>query len=65
VRCLGERDGEDGREDCVFEEADHDANGDELAKAGGGGEVFAAGAEIGEAEVSGAGIRKGSSQISG
>jgi hypothetical protein len=52
---LGEGNGEDRREDCVFEEADLDANRDELAKAGGGGEVFAAGAQMGEAEVSGAG----------
>jgi hypothetical protein len=47
--------GEDGLEGCVFEEADFDADGDDLAEVGGGGEVFAAGAEMGEAEVAGAG----------
>jgi len=45
---------EDGLEGCVFEEADLDADGDELAEVGGSGEIFAAGAEMGEAEVSGA-----------
>ena len=47
--------GEDGLEGGVFEEADLDADGDDLAEVGGSGEIFAAGAEVGEAEVSGAG----------
>jgi len=47
--------GEDGLEGCVFEEADLDADGDELAEVGSGGEVFAACAQVREAEVSGAG----------
>jgi hypothetical protein len=51
----GEGVGEDGVEGRVFEEADLEADGDELTEVGGGGEVFAAGAEMGEAEVSGAG----------
>lgn len=53
--CSGGEFGEDGLEGCVFEEADFDADGDDLAEVGGSGEVFAAGAEMGEAEVSGAG----------
>jgi hypothetical protein len=53
--CSGRRFGEDGLEGGVFEETDLDADGDDLAEVGGGGEVFAAGAEMGEAEVSGAG----------
>jgi hypothetical protein len=53
--CSGGEFGEEGLEGCVFEEADFDADGDDLAEIGGGGEVFAAGAEMGEAEVSGAG----------
>src|SRR6266849_1370512 len=52
---LGGGFGEDGLERRIFEEADLDADGDELAEVGGGGEVFAAGAEMGEAEVAGAG----------
>ena len=51
----GSAGGEDGLEGGVFEEADLDADGDDLAEVGGGGEVFAAGAEMGEAEVAGAG----------
>jgi hypothetical protein len=47
--------GEDRLEGCVFQEADLDTDGDDLAEVGGGGEIFAAGAEMGEAEVSGAG----------
>jgi hypothetical protein len=47
--------GEDRLEGCVFEEADLDADGDDLAEIGGGGEVFTAGAEMREAQVSGAG----------
>lgn len=39
----------------VFEEADLEADGDDLAEVGGGGTVLAAGAEVGEAEVTGAG----------
>jgi hypothetical protein len=39
----------------VFEEADFDSYGDDLAEVGGGGEVFAPGAEVSEAEVPGAG----------
>ena len=39
----------------VFEEADLDTDGDDLAEVGGGGEVFAAGAEVGEAKMAGAG----------
>jgi hypothetical protein len=38
----------------VFEEVDLDTNGDDLAEFG-GGEVFAAGAEVGEAQVAGTG----------
>src|ERR1700730_6912380 len=53
--CSGGGFGEDELEGCVFEEADLDADGDELTEVGGGGEVFAAGAEVGEAEGSGAG----------
>ena len=44
--------GEDGLEGCVFEKADLDADGDELAEVGGGGEILAADAEMGEAEMS-------------
>lgn len=47
--------GEDGVEGSVFEEADLEANGDDLAEVGGGGQVFAAGAEMREAEVTGTG----------
>ena len=47
--------GEDGLEGRVFEEADLDADGYDLAEVGGDREVFAAGAEMGEAEVAGAG----------
>jgi hypothetical protein len=39
----------------VFEEADLEADGDNLAEVGGGGQVFATGAEMGETEVAGAG----------
>ena len=53
--CSGGGFGEDGLEGCVFEEADFDADGDDLAEVGGGAEVFAAGTEMGETEVSGAG----------
>jgi len=53
--CSGGGLGEDGLEGCVFEKADFDADGNDLAEVRGGGEVFAAGAEMGEAEVSGAG----------
>ena len=35
----------------VFEEADFDANGDDLAQISWGKEIFAAGAEMGEAEM--------------
>jgi hypothetical protein len=38
-------------EGYVFEEADLEANGDDLPEFCGGGKVFAAGAEVGEAEV--------------
>ena len=46
--------GEDGLKGGVFNEADLDADGDDLAEVCGGGEVFAAGAEVGEAEMAGA-----------
>lgn len=39
----------------VFEEADFEADGNDLAEVGGSGTVLAAGAEVGEAEVAGAG----------
>jgi hypothetical protein len=39
----------------VFEEANLEADGDDLAEAGVGGAVLAAGAEVGEAEVTGTG----------
>jgi len=39
----------------IFEEADLQADGDDLAQVGGGGAVLPAGAEVGEAEVTGAG----------
>jgi hypothetical protein len=42
----------------VFEKADLNAEGDDLSEVGGSGEVFAADAEMGEAEVSGAGELK-------
>ena len=38
----------------IFEEADLNAYGDDLAEIGGGGEVLATGGEMGEAEVAGA-----------
>jgi len=38
----------------VFEEADLEPDGDDLAEVGGGGAILAAGAEVGEAEVAGA-----------
>ena len=47
--------GEEGVEGDVFEEADFDADGYDLAEVGGGGRLFAAGAEVGEGEVAGAG----------
>lgn len=37
----------------IFEEADLKANRDHLSQVGGGGEVFAAGAQVGEREVAG------------
>jgi hypothetical protein len=39
----------------IFQEADLDAYGDDLAEIGRGGEIFAAGAKVRQAEVSGAG----------
>jgi hypothetical protein len=39
----------------VFEEGDLDAKGNDLAKFGGGAEIFPTGAEVGECKVSGAG----------
>ena len=39
----------------VFEEADLEPDGDDLAEVGGGRAVLAAGAEVGEAEMAGAG----------
>jgi hypothetical protein len=47
--------GEDGLQGGVFEEADFDADSDNLAEVGWGGEVFAADAEVGETEMTGAG----------
>jgi hypothetical protein len=47
--------GEKGVEGYVFEEADFNAEGDDLAEVGGGVDVFAAVAEVGEREVGGAG----------
>jgi hypothetical protein len=38
-------------ESGFLDEADLEANADDLAKVGGGGEVFTAGTEVGEAEV--------------
>jgi hypothetical protein len=55
VTDLGGRFGEDGLEGGVFEEAYLKADADDLAKVSRGGEVFAAGAEMGEAEMAGAG----------
>jgi hypothetical protein len=45
---------EDGVDDDVLEEADLDAEQDDLAEVRGDGKVFAAGAEVGEGEVAGA-----------
>jgi len=42
----------------IFEEADLEADGDDLAEVRSGGEVLAAGAEVGEAEMTGAGELK-------
>lgn len=39
----------------VFEEADFEADGNDLAEVGGSGTVLTAGAEVGEAEVAGTG----------
>jgi hypothetical protein len=39
----------------ILEEADLDADSDDLTEVGRGGEVFAAGAEMGEAEMAGTG----------
>lgn len=47
--------GQDRLEGGVFEKADFDADGDNLGKVGGGGEVFAPGAEVSEAKMAGAG----------
>jgi hypothetical protein len=46
---------EQGVEGEVFEEADLEADGDDLAEVSGGGAILARGAEVGEAEVAGAG----------
>ena len=42
----------------IFEEADLESDGDDLAEVRSGGEVLAAGAEVGEAEMTGAGELK-------
>jgi hypothetical protein len=42
-------------ESRVFEEGDLDAEGNDLPEIGGGGDVLAAGAEVGEPQVAGAG----------
>jgi hypothetical protein len=55
VTDSGGRLGEDGLEGGVFEEADLEADGDDLAEVGWCGEVFAAGTEMGEAEMASAG----------
>jgi hypothetical protein len=47
--------GEESVEGGVFEEADLEANSDDLTEVGGGGEVFATSAEMGESEMAGAG----------
>jgi hypothetical protein len=54
-RMSGRGPGEDGLQGGVLKEADLDTDGDDLAKVGGGGEVFSADAEVGEAEMAGAG----------
>ena len=46
---------EDGVEGRVFEEADLEANGDDLAEVGRGREILAAGAEVRESEMADAG----------
>jgi hypothetical protein len=49
----------------VFEEADLETDGDDLAEVGWGGEVFAAGAEVSEAEMAGAGEFKAGGENGG
>ena len=51
ILSSGGGSGEDGLEGGVFEEADLDADGDDLAEVSGSGQVFAADAEVGETEV--------------
>lgn len=51
----GRRFGEERVEGGVLDEADLEANGNNLAEVGGGGEVFSACTEVGEAEMASAG----------